>query len=155
MLNAKAVIDSERPWIEIELAAPEPDQLGESGSGLFECSILIKNHGRTVALIESVYVGIDSLDSQFPTGRSLDGTTRNFYSLLGGGQKETVGGFDADSLPDAQNILDGVKRGFLQIIVKYRDVLKGTIVHETSVVYVFQNSLEDPPERVSVLNVYS
>jgi hypothetical protein len=154
LLNARAIIDSERPWIEIELGPPESDPLDENDAGLFNCSVRIKNHGRTVALIENVHIGINSLNTQFPN-EPLNGTTKNFYSLLGSGQNETVWGFDADSLPDAHSILDGTKRGFLQIIVKYRDVLKGTIVHETSVVYVFQNSLEDPPERISILNVYS
>ena len=154
LMNARAVIDSERPWIEIELGPPEPGPFDENDSGLFVCTIQIKNHGRTVALIESVLVGIDSLDAQFPT-EPLNSTTKNFYSLLGSGQKEIVGGFDADSLPDAQNILDGTKRGFLRIIVKYRDVLKATVAHETSVAYVFQRSLEDEPERISILNVYS
>ena len=154
LMKARAVIDSERPWIEIELGPPEPGPFDEDGSGLFVCTIHIKNHGRTVALIESALIGIESLNTQFPT-EPLNSTTKNFYSLLGSGQREIVGGFDADSLPDAQSILDGTKRGFLQIIVKYRDVLKATVVHETSVVYVFQKSLEDEPERISILNVYS
>jgi hypothetical protein len=155
LLNARAVIDSERPWIEIELGPIESEPLGKTESTLFNCSIRIKNHGRTVALIESVHIGFDSLNTQFPVGQPLDGVTRNFYSLLGSGQTVAVGSFDADSLPDWHSILNGTKRGFLQVIVKYRDVLKGIVIHETSVVYIFQNSLEDPPERVSVLNVYS
>ena len=149
-LNARAVIDSERPWIDIVLGPAEPD----SGSGLFQCSVKITNHGRTVAHIETVHIGIESITGQFPVG-PLAGTTKRYYTLLGSGQTETVGGFDADSLPNGTEIVEGTLRGFLQIIVKYRDVLKGTIIHETSVVYIFQGSLEDPPERISVLNGYS
>jgi hypothetical protein len=51
--------------------------------------------------------------------------------------------------------MNGAKRGILRIIVKYRDVVDASILHETSVLYVFQNSLEDEPERVSSLSVYT
>ena len=49
----------------------------------------------------------------------------------------------------------GTHRGILRIIVKYRDVVNASILHETSVFYVFQNSLEDEPEKVSYESVYT
>jgi hypothetical protein len=81
-------------------------------------------------------------------------TTTYLRSMLGSGQKETVRGFSADSaFSDAQSILDRTKRGILRIKVKYRDVLETP--HETSAVWLFQGSLEDEPEKVSSLSVYT
>jgi hypothetical protein len=76
--------------------------------------------------------------------------------LLGSGQQETVGRFDADlDLPDGASIVNGAKKGILRIIVKYRDVVDASILHETSVLYVFHNSLEAEPEKVSYESVYT
>jgi hypothetical protein len=126
----------------------------EEASDLFQCSIQVKNHGRTVARIESVEVGLDTTDGQLPDVPSSL-TKQNFQTSLGSGQSDTVAGFDAEGFTEWEGILAGTKRGVLRITVKYRDVLDSSILHETSVAYVFQGSLEDEPERVSVLTVYT
>jgi hypothetical protein len=155
-LNAQAVLNSERAWVEIKIGPPlQPDYRDEDqniSTGLFECSIQIENHGRTIAHVESVKVGADCVSESHPED-PWNGTTYYLRSILGSGQKETVSRFSADSFSDAQSILDGTKRGLLRITVKYRDVLETP--HETSAVFVFQNSLEDPPEKVSSLSVYT
>jgi hypothetical protein len=155
-LNAQAVLNSERAWVEIKFGPLlQPDYRDEDqdiSTGLFECSIQIQNHGRTIAHVESVKVGADCVSESHPED-PWNGTTHHLRSILGSGQKETVSGFSADSFSDAQSILDGTKRGLLRITVKYRDVLETP--HETSAVFIFQNSLEDPPEKVSSLSVYT
>jgi hypothetical protein len=157
-LSAQAVLNSERAWIEIRLGAPlQPDYREEaqtSSSDVFECSIQIENHGRTVARIESLQVGVDTLNEPLPQ-EPVNFTKTNLHSVLGSGQKETIGRFTADDFLDWQSIVDGTKRGILRITVKYRNVVDTSTLHETSLVYVFQNSLEDPPERVSFLSVYT
>jgi hypothetical protein len=49
----------------------------------------------------------------------------------------------------------GAPPAILRIIVKYRDVVDASILHETSVLYVFQNSLEDEPDKVWSRSVYT
>jgi hypothetical protein len=61
----------------------------------------------------------------------------------------------ANNFVEWKSILDGTKRGVLRITVKYRDVVETSALHEATAVYVFQNSLDDPPERVSSLSVYT
>jgi hypothetical protein len=155
--SAQAVLTSERAWIEISLGPPEEDPRDDENVvlDLFVCSIQIKNHGRTIARVESVQIGADTVDGPLPK-ETLNFTTNNLHSLLGSGQKETVGGFNADSgFTDGVSIMNGAKRGILRIIVKYRDVVDASILHETSVLYVFQNSLEEEPVKVSSLSVYT
>lgn len=151
-LSAQAVLNSERAWIEIRLGPPLQPDYGDqdqiTSSDVFECSIQIENHGRTVARIESLQVGADAVSEPLPQ-EPVNFTKKNLHSVLGSGQKETIGGFTADDFMDWQSILDGTKRGILRITVKYRDVVDTSTLHETSSVYVFQNSLEDPPDRVS------
>ena len=155
--SAQAVLNSERAWIEISLGPPEIDPRDDENVvlDLFVCSIQIKNHGRTIARVESVQIGTDTLDGPLPQEPSNLNAT-NFHSILGSGQQETVGGFSADSgFSDGVSIVNGTKRGILRIVVKYRDVVDSSILHETASTYLFQNSLEDPPERVSYLSVYT
>ncbi|MGB7729920.1 MAG: hypothetical protein WBL50_17955 [Candidatus Acidiferrum sp.] len=161
-LSAQAVLNSERAWIEIKLGPPErnDDDLPVWGEDnrvldLFECSIQIENHGRTIARIESVQVGAETVSGPLPQEPS-NLTTRNLHSVLGSGQKVTVCGFNADTgFSDGASIVNGTKRGILRIIARYRDVVQTSELHETSVVYVFQNSLEDEPEKISSLSVYT
>jgi hypothetical protein len=114
-----------------------------TSSDVFECSIQIENHGRTIARIESVQIGADTVNEPLPQ-EPVNFTKTNLHTVLGSGQKETIGGFTADSFLEWQSILDGTKRGILRITVKYRDVVETSTLHETFSVYVFQNSLEDP-----------
>ena len=154
-LSAQAVLNSERAWIEIKLGPPEKHPLDQEPSDLFECSIQIENHGRTVARIESVQVGADCISGPYPK-EPFNYQTKSFHSLLGSGQQVTIDGFSADhGFPDWRSILDGTKRGVLRITVKYRDVVEATTLRETTAVYIFQNNLEDEPERVSSLSVYT
>jgi hypothetical protein len=160
--SADAVLNSERAWIEISLGPPEKDPWATEEEEerneynvFFACSIHIKNHGRTLARVESVQIGVDAVDGP-PPKEPLNRTTVNLHSLLGSGQQETVGRFDADlDLPDGASIVNGAKKGILRIIVKYRDVVDASILHETSVLYVFHNSLEAEPEKVSYESVYT
>jgi hypothetical protein len=148
--SADAVLNSERAWIEISLGPWEKDPWDteeDEDNVFFVCSIQIKNHGRTIARVESVQVGADTVGERLPP-EPLNFTTSNLHSLLGSGQKQTVRIFDAESaFPDGVSIVNGTKRGILRIIVKYRDVVDASILHETSVLYVFQNSLEDELKR--------
>jgi hypothetical protein len=153
--SADALLNSERAWIEISLEAPEPDPWNprKSTNPLFECSIKIKNHGRTLARIASVEIKTDTVDGPLP--ESPFSGILNLNSLLGSGQKETVSAFNADDLADGVSIVNGTKRGILRIIVKYRDVVDASILHESSVLYVFQGSLEDEPDKVWSQSVYT
>ena len=157
-LNAQAVLNAERAWIEIVLGpATQPDYPDDAqsiSSDLFECSIHIENQGRTIAHIESVQVGADCTTGPFPE-EPLNSYTKYFRSLLGSGQKQSVGEFSADSgFLDGQSIVNGTNVGILRIIVKYRDIVDSSIPHQTSTVYLFKNSLENPPERISTLSDY-
>ncbi len=157
-ISAQAVLNSERAWIEIKLGPPVQsdywDYSQSNSTDLFECSIEIENHGRTIARIESIRIGADTVSEPLPE-EPLNFTTRNLHSVLGSGQKETVGGFHVDAFVEGETILDGTKRGVLRITVKYRDVVETSTLRETTAVYVFQRSLEDPPDRVSFLSVYT
>lgn len=157
-LGAQAVLNSERAWIEIILGpVTQPDYEDDAQSvysGLFQCSIQIENKGKTIAHIESVQVGADCTGGPIPT-EPLNSYTRYFRSLLGSGQKQTVSDFDANSgFKDGEKIVDGTNVGILRIIVKYRDIVDSSILHQTSTVYLFKNSLENPPERISTLSDY-
>ncbi len=158
--SADALLNSERAWIEISLAPLKKDQWNLDDDDVvvhdfFACSIQIKNHGRTLARIESVQIGVDTVDGPVPE-RPSNSTTVNLHSLLGSGQAEKVGAFNAESaFNDGKSIVNGTHRGILRIIVKYRDVVDASILHETSVFYVFQNSLEEEPERISYESVYT
>jgi hypothetical protein len=157
-LSAQAVLNSERAWVEIILGAPnQPDYQDDaqsSSSGLFECSIQIENKGKTIAHIESVTVGADTTDGVIPP-EPLSFYTRSFHSLLGSGRRQTVSKFDAGSgFQDGQSIVDGANVGVLRIIVKYRDIVDSSVLHQTSVVYIFKNSLDDDPERIATLSDY-
>jgi hypothetical protein len=157
-LSAQAVLNSERAWVEIKIGSrDQPDDEDELPSvryGLFECSVQIENHGRTIAHVESVRIGADTVNEPLPQEPS-NFTLRNLHSVLGSGQKETVGGFDAEAFLESESILDRTKRGVLRITVKYRDVVETSMLRETTAVYVFQGSLEDEPEKVSSLSVYT
>ena len=112
-LNAQSVLNSERAWIEISLEAPPHANVVYV---FFTCSIQIKNHGRTLARIETVQVGVDTVDGPVPE-RPSNSLTTNLHSLLGSGQTEMVGVFKADhsfSPPDAASILHGEKEGFCE-----------------------------------------
>jgi len=159
--SADALLNSERAWIEISLGPPEKDPWDteedkeNENNVFFACSIHIKNHGRTLARVESVQIATDTTDRPLPE-KPWNGTTLNLNSLLGSGQQETVGAFDADrDLADGKSVVNGTKRGILRVIVKYRDVVDASILHETSVLYVFQNSLEDEPDKVWSRSVYT
>ena len=157
-LSAQAVLNSERAWVEIILGPPnQPDYQDNdqsTSSGLFECSIQIENKGKTIAHIESVIIGPDTTNGVIPP-EPLNFYTRSFHSLLGSGQSRTVSKFDAGSeFQDGQNIVNGTNVGVLRIIVKYRDVVDSSVLHQTSVVYIFKNSLEDDPERIATLSDY-
>src|SRR5271170_7961069 len=58
--SADAVLNSERAWIEISLRAPEKhpfytrEENQNENNVFFVCSIRIKNHGRTIARVESI-----------------------------------------------------------------------------------------------------
>lgn len=153
--NAR-ILNTERAWIEVELGSPLPPDYRDQGESadVFECSIQIENHGRTIAHVENIQIGADCVSGPFPH-EPLNFTTRNLHSILGSGQKETVGGFTANAFLEWRAILDGTKRGVLRITVKYRDVVESSNLHETSAVYVFQNSVEDPPEKELSLSVYT
>jgi hypothetical protein len=157
-LSAQAVLTGERAWVEIKLGPPLPpdyrDPNQDNSSDVFECSIQIENHGRTIAHVETVQIGADCINGPFPE-EPLNSHTRNLHSILGSGQKETVGGFTANSFLEWREILDGTKRGFLRIRVNYRDAVGTSTHHETSVVYIFQGSVEDEPQKVSSLSVYT
>ncbi|SRR6266851_1622915 len=157
-LGAEAVLNSERAWIEVILGpVTQPDYQDDAqsiSSGLFECSIQIENKGKTIAHIESVQVGADCTTGTIPT-EPLNSYTKYFRSLLGSGQNQTVSEFDADSgFKDGQSIVNGTNVGILRIIVKYRDIVNSSILHQTFTVYLFKNSLENPPERISTLSDY-
>ena len=63
--SADALLNSERAWIEISLEPPEKDPWDteedeeNENNVFFVCSIQIKNHGRTLARVESVQIGVD------------------------------------------------------------------------------------------------
>lgn len=157
-LSAQAVLNGERAWVEIKLEPPLPpdyrDPNQDNSSDVFECSIQIENHGRTIARIETVQIGVDCLSGQF-SEEPLNSKIDNLHSILGSGQKEIVGGFTAHSFLEWREILDGTKQGFLRIKVKYRDAVGTSTRHETSVVYIFQGSVEDEPKKISSLSVYT
>jgi hypothetical protein len=158
-LSAQAVLTGERAWVEIKLGPPlPPDYRDPNQDGgddpVFECSIQIENHGRTIAHIETVQIGADCISGPFPE-EPLNFHIKNLHSILGSGQKETVGGFTAHSFLEWREILDRTKQGFLRIRVNYRDAVGTSTRHETSVVYIFQGSVEDEPEKVSSLSVYT
>jgi len=155
--SAQAVLNSERAWVEIKIGPVQKDSHDQKDyimADLFKCSIQIENHGRTIARIESIRIGADTVNEPL-SEEPLNSTTRNLHSVLGSGQKEVVGGFHANDFLEWKSILDGTKRGVLRITVKYRDVVETSILHETTAVYVFQNSLDDPPERMSSLSMYT
>ena len=82
--------------------------------------------------------------------------TTNLHSLLGSGQKEKVRAFNTKSgFNDGISMVDkGRIEGFCGYLVKYRDVVDASILSNVPF-YVFQNSLEDEPEKISYESVYT
>jgi hypothetical protein len=157
-LGAQAVLNSERAWVEIILGSPtQPDYEDDprsTSSGLFECAIQIENKGKTIAHVESVTVGADTTDGVIPP-EPLSFYARSFRSFLGSGQRQTISKFDAGSdFQNGQSIVNEKNVGVLRIIVKYRDIIDSSVLHQTSVVYLFKGSLEDEPERIATLSDY-
>jgi hypothetical protein len=111
--SAQAVLNSERAWVEIKIGAVQRDPHDEKDhitADLFECSIQIENHGRTIARIESIRIGADTVNEPLPEEPS-NFTTRSLHSVLGSGQEEIVGGFHVNNFLEWKSILDGTKRG--------------------------------------------
>lgn len=90
-ISAQAVLNSERAWIEIKLGPPVQSDYWDydqsPNTDVFQCSIQIENHGRTLARIESIRIGADTVSEPLPE-EPLNFTTRNLHSVLGSGQKE-------------------------------------------------------------------
>ena len=156
--NVQAMISSERAWIDIELCAipkqPTNSVLDEPPNELFECAIQIQNHGRTAARIESVQIGIDTLDGPLPS-EPITSKIKYIHALLGSGKDAEVGRFDANRFSEGASIVQGTKTGILRIVVQYRDVVAELKSRSTSVMYLFQRSLEDEPERISAYTKYT
>lgn len=153
LLNAQAVINSERAWVEIELGASEKDPLDNNDDGFLKYSIQITN-GRTVARIESFQIGADCVVGELRL-EDLSCVTKNFNTLLGDGEKTTVTNIDlGNEFSDWPSIGDATKTGLIQIAVRYRDVVEGSVLHETSAVYIYNTNSEEP-ERLSRFNKYT
>jgi len=154
-LNAEALINSERAWIEISLGSPVPDREAEAQGvdTTYMWSIQIKNHGRTVARVESFRVASDSVSGKLNL-EALNHRTENHNTLLGVGESNFVTNIDLDNIPDWESVNNRIKTALFHIVVKYRDVVDSSAEHETSALYVYNQNQEEL-ERVSTYNRYS
>lgn len=154
LLNAQAVINSERPWIEIDLGEPEPEESDENGDSYSQhstprYSIQIENRGRTVAHIESCQIGSKSFGGEI-SFEEVSYRPLRVFSLLGSNQRRSVGNitfWDEFSRDDWAAIRDGIKSAVVRIIVKYRDAIDVSKARETSVVFTWDIRNEQPERK--------
>lgn len=152
-LSAKAMINSERAWIEISLGAPIFDPMGENPDTGYMWSVRITNHGRTVAKVESYKIASDSVSGKLNLD-VLNHRTQNYNVLLGVGENIGLTNIDLDDIPDWENVSNRTKTALFHIVINYRDVVDSSAERETSALYVYNQNLEEP-ERVSTYNKYS
>jgi hypothetical protein len=153
LLSSQAVINSERAWVEISLgprwSTKEPEtKLCDS----MKHSVLITNHGRTVARVESYSISCDAVEGSFSMDK-LHHQTRNFNVLLGAGESANLAILDINDLPDWDSIENQSKTGTYHILVRYRDVLDRRQKHETSGIFVY-NTRSENLDRLSLYNLY-
>jgi hypothetical protein len=132
MLNAKAVINAERAWIDGELVR----DLSENDPGWLDMTICeyglqITNHGRTPAYILSWKSGFGCLPlavSDFPRGTLSHETAKsiNFFLPPNHGKPLELCKFDlVYEISDWPAVLAGTKTGVLEITIEYFDILVG------------------------------
>jgi hypothetical protein len=162
-LNAQVMIDTERALIEIDLSAADShrDEFGEEVPGydhqeVFRFGIQITNHGRTVARVINYKIWHGYSAQNFDKNKLTSFGQIPTHMLLGAGKSIIVGNIDADDCFSDWLIMRDSSRGFIRIDVQYADVIQteGVKPHETSVVYIFDGSLEEP-ERLDDYNTYT
>lgn len=155
LLNAQSVFNSERAWVEIKLALPEKDPLHEEEDDFGIFSVEITNHGRTAARIESLHIGTGAVIGE-PRLEGLNyKPVEKLYILLGRNEKPKIAHINfCYEFPDWQSIRDKKKSAVIHMIIKYRDIVGGSTLHETATVFSWNAALEQP-ERVSRFNVYT
>ncbi|MFZ0212713.1 MAG: hypothetical protein WAL55_08390 [Candidatus Acidiferrales bacterium] len=155
LLNAQAVINSERAWIEIDLGEPGPEELDGNGDDYARYSIQIENRGRTVARIESCQIGSKSFGGEISLEK-IGYRPLRVFSLLGSNQRRSVGNItfcDEFSDDDWDAIQSGIKSAVVRVIVRYRDAVDISKTRETSVLFTWDPRNEHP-ERMPAFDEY-
>jgi len=155
-LNAQAVINSERAWIEIDLGAPEPEEPDENGDDDYSrYSIQVENRGRTVAHIKDCLIGSRAFGGEIRF-EEVGYRSLRVFSLLGSNQRRsagTVSFWDEFSRDDWAAIQSETKSAVVRITVKYRDAVNASESRETSVVFTW-NARNERPERMPAFDEY-
>jgi hypothetical protein len=154
-LSARAVLDSERAWVEIGLGPPREDTSDNADDSYGSYTIRIINRGRTIARVEKYEFGVNAASGAWDL-EGFSKVTKKFNVLLGNSNKRTV--VTTINIPnqfsDWRSIQKETKKGFIRIAVFYQDVLQRTITHESSAIYTW-NVWEEQPEREELYNVYT
>ena len=107
-LNAQAVLNSERAWIEISLEPPP--HLRTSFMSFSRVRFKSRITAGHLHVIETVQIGMDTVDGPVPE-RPSNSMTTNLHSLLGSGQTEKVGVFNAESaFSDGASVVNGTHK---------------------------------------------
>lgn len=149
LLNAQAVINSERPFIEGELVRDEETKK----ISVVRYVLKIRNYGKTPAYL---------LD--YKVERKVSNPTKSFKVIDFDATRTTTLnrylGSDATDFFDQFNMkdtFDGCESGTLHFTIRYTDMLgarEGREMHETSFLYCY-NPLIEKLDRVNAANKYT
>jgi hypothetical protein len=162
LLNSRILVNIDRALIEIELGQADShrgkwgmEEPGYSKEETFRFGVRITNHGRTVARIVSHKLWHGLFETNFDRDKFNTFTESMNHLLLDAGNSITLFNIDADELfSHWVGIGSTEKVGMMRIDVRYADVIEQKDGgHETSVIYLFQGSLEEP-QRLAQFNVY-
>jgi len=156
-LSAQAVINSERAWVEVGLGPPEVEPFDDENTDTFlRYSVQVSNHGRTVARIESFQLAFGCFAPGSLRFEDLIYKIYYFPILLGNQEKYNLTNVDLGREFSGawEGIQQGTTQGYAHMIVRYRDVVGGTEVRQTSVVYNYDN-LNEEPFRLAKYNKYT
>ncbi|HEY4837082.1 MAG TPA: hypothetical protein VIH72_00655 [Candidatus Acidoferrales bacterium] len=155
LLSAKAVINSERAWIDGQI-------IPETKLDVTRYRLTIINHGRTPAHLFNYKVshGRMKIDgAEFSPERLPASQTRNLYILIPAGGVHPLEPLDIKKmLANDSGELGADLTGHIYVKIEYADLVsdrdKPPVVHETSFVYEY-NFLLETLERISWYNNYT
>lgn len=155
LLNATAIINSERPWIVVTLIRHENAKYyfkgGEQEVFGIRYTPVFKNYGRTLAQIISIRICsrvINSIESLPAVPEYVDGLPAAFQNALliipRGRWKDEYTDVSVIVLPEQfENIKSGRQLFICFGRIEYRDVLKPDVLHETRFSFVYRYRIND------------
>ena len=133
--SAKALVNSERAWIDGEIIGKKIP-----GVGLIHYSLKLTNHGKTAARVlgYDVQQGFLSEGADFSNETPTTHFSEEAHLLIGSTETETIR--DDWNMEDIYaNPPDVLSRGAFRVTIRYRDIVGvNSNVHETKLHFVYK-----------------